>query len=138
MSLMSTKRTARDSIERKIKMKAIAEETADEYRLRRQLFLESMTLKFITDQLSPIVLKENRSNPNIRFQAIDEELLRAECTKRISNGESLATPEKLAYKRKMEEEEEVGEVEMIKCGGKGQLMRVVHPPSKRKCSEDEE
>lgn len=137
MSIVSTKRTARDALDRTIKMQAIAEETIDEHRLRMKTFLESMPLKFIVDQLSPVVLQGNRANPKIRFQCIDEELLRAQRAERISMGESLATPEKLSYKRK-QEEEEVGEVEMVKCGGKGQLMRVVHPPSKRKCSEDEE
>ena len=120
------RKRSREQVDRELKMAAIAEENAEEHEERQKKFVANKPLSFLRDQLSPEVLKENRKNKALKFQEITEKVWRAEYHRRKAAGEFIPVPKRIAFKI---DDEPIGEVEMVKCGGKGQYMRVVHPPA---------
>ena len=120
------RKRSREQVERELKTAAIAEENAEEHEQRQKKLVANKPLSFLRDQLSPEILKVNRANKALKFQKITEKVWREEYHRRRAAGESIPVPEKIAFKI---DDELIGEIEIVKCGGKGQYMRVVHPPT---------
>ena len=121
-----TCKRSREQVDQELKMAAIAEESSDEYAERKDKYYSKKPLSFLRDQLTPHIIDGNRTNNKIKYAAIELVVLREQYRRRYAAGEFIPVPEKIAFKI---DDEPIGEVEMVKCGGKGQLMRVVHPPA---------
>ena len=89
---------------------------------------DEFTLKYLVEQRG--VARDNVRNPAVGpdWGLALEDTIRL----RIQAGEFVRHDAPI---RIVAKEEEMGRVEMVKCGGKGQLMRVVHPVCKEPIEE---